>query len=275
MEKPKAVLNDISTRIFQKDVSFQVPSNFLGDEEQTKAQMAMLWQEMKNLRSELQEHRVNAVEANPRTVDPKQKGRQNANETKNWNALKTKELLRKKSALIRITTKNDDQILDQINGLEAKTSKKETKITILMDLEEVFPHLIRISLQDETSHMRITTRTMEDQMINSQISHSTEATETDPQMDISIIRMGPGETMETSFVLHRLKGEASRKIVHTASQQVISLTILLTADMTIDLRWVLHLTNKNSRKTATRRHLIRFVSPQPTKPSTNYQNSVR
>ena len=33
---------------------------------------------MKNLRSELQEHRVNAVEGNSRTVDPNQKGRQNA-----------------------------------------------------------------------------------------------------------------------------------------------------------------------------------------------------
>ena len=40
--------------------------------------MATLGQEMRNLRSELQEHRVNAVEGNPRTVDPNQKGRQNS-----------------------------------------------------------------------------------------------------------------------------------------------------------------------------------------------------
>ena len=40
--------------------------------------MATLCQEMKNLRSELQEHRVNAVEGNSRIVDPNQKGRQNA-----------------------------------------------------------------------------------------------------------------------------------------------------------------------------------------------------
>ena len=40
--------------------------------------MATLGQEMKNLRSEIQEHRVNAVEGNSRTVDPNQKGRQNA-----------------------------------------------------------------------------------------------------------------------------------------------------------------------------------------------------
>ena len=62
----------------------QVSSNFLIDEEQTKAQMATLGQEMKNLRSELQEHRVNAVEGNPRTVDPNQKGRQNATRLCNY-----------------------------------------------------------------------------------------------------------------------------------------------------------------------------------------------
>ena len=78
MENPNATWNDFSARIIQRDVSFQVSSNFLNDEEQTKAQMATLGQEMKNLRSELLEHRVNAVEGNSRTADPNQKGRQNA-----------------------------------------------------------------------------------------------------------------------------------------------------------------------------------------------------
>ena len=78
MENPNATWNDFSNRIIQRDVSFQVSSNFLNDEEQTKAQMATLGQEMKNLRSELLEHRVNAVEGNSRTADPNQKGRQNA-----------------------------------------------------------------------------------------------------------------------------------------------------------------------------------------------------
>ena len=59
-------------------MSFQVSSNFLNDEEQTKAQLATLGQELKNIRSELQEHRVNAVEGNSRTVVPNQKGTQNA-----------------------------------------------------------------------------------------------------------------------------------------------------------------------------------------------------
>ena len=77
MEHPNATWNDFSTRIIQRDVSYQVSSNFLNDEEQTKVQLASLGQEMKNLRSELQEHRVNALE-NSRQPNPNQKGRQNA-----------------------------------------------------------------------------------------------------------------------------------------------------------------------------------------------------
>ena len=78
MEHPNATWNDFSTHIIQKDVSFQVSSNFLNDEEQTKAELASLGQEMKNLRTELQEHRVNAVEGTSKPVDPNSKGRQNA-----------------------------------------------------------------------------------------------------------------------------------------------------------------------------------------------------
>ena len=78
MENPNATWNDFSTKITQKDGSFQASSSFLNDEEQTKAQMATLGQEMKNIRSELQEYRVNAVDGNSRTVDPNQKRIQNA-----------------------------------------------------------------------------------------------------------------------------------------------------------------------------------------------------
>ena len=63
-----------NSNIIQRDVSFQVSSNFLNDEEQTKVQMATVGQEMKNLRSQLQEHCVNAVEGN-RTVDQNQRGK--------------------------------------------------------------------------------------------------------------------------------------------------------------------------------------------------------
>ena len=77
MEHPNATWNDFSTTIIQRDVSYQLSSNFLNDEEQTKVQLASLRQELKNLRSELHEHRVNAIE-NSRQPDPNQKGRQNA-----------------------------------------------------------------------------------------------------------------------------------------------------------------------------------------------------
>ena len=74
MENANATWNDFSTRILQRDLSFQVSSNFLNDEEQTKAQMATLGQEMENLRSELQEHRVSALERTAQTGAPNQKG---------------------------------------------------------------------------------------------------------------------------------------------------------------------------------------------------------
>ena len=78
MEHPNATWNDFSTHLINKDVSYQVSTSFLNDEEQNKAQMASLVQELKNLRTELKEHRVNALEGNQRPVDPNQKGRQNA-----------------------------------------------------------------------------------------------------------------------------------------------------------------------------------------------------
>ena len=52
MEHPNATWNDFSTHIIQKDVSFQVSSNFLNYEEQTKAELATLGREMKNLQTE-------------------------------------------------------------------------------------------------------------------------------------------------------------------------------------------------------------------------------
>ena len=78
MEHPNATWNDFSTHLINKDVSYQVSTSFLKDEEQNKAQMASLGQELKNLRTELKEHIVNAVEGNQKPIDPSQKGRQKA-----------------------------------------------------------------------------------------------------------------------------------------------------------------------------------------------------
>ena len=78
MEHPNAIWNDFSTQLINKDVSYQVSTSFLNDEEHNKTQMASLGQELKNIRLELKEHRKNALEGNQRPVDPSHKGRQNA-----------------------------------------------------------------------------------------------------------------------------------------------------------------------------------------------------
>ena len=77
MEKPNAAWNNFSTRVIQRDLSYQVSSNLLNVEEQTKDQLVSLGEKKKNLRSELHEYRVNALE-NSRQTDTNQKGRQNA-----------------------------------------------------------------------------------------------------------------------------------------------------------------------------------------------------
>ena len=52
-EHPNATWNDFSTHLINKDVSYQVSTSFLNDEEHNKAQIASLGQELKNLRTEL------------------------------------------------------------------------------------------------------------------------------------------------------------------------------------------------------------------------------
>ena len=78
MEHTNATWNDFLTHLFNKNVFYQVSTCFLNDEEQKKAQLASLGQELKKFRTELKEHRINALEGNQSLVDPNQKGRQNA-----------------------------------------------------------------------------------------------------------------------------------------------------------------------------------------------------
>ena len=84
MEHTNPAWNDFSTHIIQEDVSFQVSSVFLNHEEQTKAELATLSQEIKNIRTELQGHRVNVVESYSTPVVPNQNGRQNASRFYNF-----------------------------------------------------------------------------------------------------------------------------------------------------------------------------------------------
>ena len=142
--------------------------------------------------------------------------------------------------------------MDQNNGLEAKISKGETRTLLTIALGEVPLMPTRISLRDPTLHIGTTIRIMEDHMTKAQISHSIEAMETDLEMNLSTIRMETGETMELFLVLRRLKEETSHKITPIAHQEVINLTTLRSADLTIDLQLVLRPMNKSVRKTITR-----------------------
>ena len=168
--------------------------------------------------------------------------------------------------------------MDHNDGVEARTSKEEIRITKMMDLQEVFPQLFRISLHGQISHVEIPIRTIDDQMTNSQISLSIQAIETDLEMDLLTIKLETGETMAIFPVLHRLKGKTSHKVFHIVNQEVICPKSLLSADMTVDLRpktLVSRPTKKSFRKTIIRHHLMRFASPQPTIPLTNYQIFAR
>ena len=146
--------------------------------------------------------------------------------------------------------------MDQNNGLEARKTKEEPVTTLTQGSGENPPLLIRVSLPDQTSYMGRTIRTMEDHTINAQINHSIETMEFDLEMYLSTIRMELGETMEGFLVLHRLQGETSHKIIHTANQEVINLTFLPSADLTTELRVVLPLTNKRSHRAIIRLHLM-------------------
>ena len=75
---------------------------------------------------------------------------------------------------------------------------------------------------------------IEDHMINAQISHLREAMETDPEMNLSTIRMGTGGTMETFLFLHQIREETSHKTIPIGNQEMINLTTLRSADLTID-----------------------------------------
>ena len=73
--------------------------------------------------------------------------------------------------------------------------------------------------------------------------------------------MGIGETVDFFGEI----GEAV-KITHIANQEVINLTTLLSADLTIELRLVLRSTNKTFSKTKNQRasNVVRFTATDDT-----------
>ena len=153
--------------------------------------------------------------------------------------------------------------MDQNNGLEVKISQEETRTLPLIDSREVPLIANKISLQDTTLHIGTTVRMLDDYLINAQISHLIETMETDPDMNLSATRMGTGGTMETFLVLHQIQDEISHKTIPIAHQEMNNLTTLRSADLTIDLQQILHIMNRNFRRTIIRHHLMWFVSPQP------------
>ena len=153
--------------------------------------------------------------------------------------------------------------MDQNNGLEVKISKEETRTLPMIDSGEVPLIATKISRQDTTLHIGSTVRTIDNHLINVQISHLIETMETDPDMNLPTIRMGTGGRMETFLVLHQIQEETSHKTIPIAHQEINNLTILRSADLIIDLQQTLHPMNRNFRRTIIRHHLMWFVSPQP------------
>ena len=122
--------------------------------------------------------------------------------------------------------------MDQNNGPEAKTFKDGTRTLAMIDSGEVPLIATKISLQDPTLLIETTVRTIDDHLINAQISHSIETMEPDPDMNFSTTRMGTGGTMGTFLVLHQIQEETSHKTIPTANQETNNLTISHSADDT-------------------------------------------
>ena len=76
LEYPNATWTDFSTQNIEEDVMLKVSSNFLHDVKQIKTELATLSQEMRNVRVEFQEHRLNAMEGNSGPWAPTQQGKQ-------------------------------------------------------------------------------------------------------------------------------------------------------------------------------------------------------
>ena len=190
MENPNASWNDFSTGIIQRDVSFQVSSNFLNDGEQTKTQLATLGQDMKNLRSELQEHRVNAVEGNSRTADPKQNGTQNPTRfcnycrtnghTPSWcrKKIRDEELKRiekERTAEKKVTfTQDYNKKRGPAHGSQQWTRGQDFQRRNNNYNTDGFrnsPIITRNSLLDQTSRMGMIAQTTEDPLTKAHISY--------------------------------------------------------------------------------------------------------
>ena len=288
MENPNATWNDFSARIIHRDVSFQVSSNFLNDEEETKAQMATLGQEMKNLQSELQEHRVNAVEGNSRTVDPNQKWRQYATQfckychtnghTPSWCRKKIrdeelKQIENERTAERKVTFTQDynkkvgpDHRSEQwTRGQDFQRGNQKYKNKgPTRNFPTSYRNFPRPNFALENNHPN--NRRSYDQRPNEPLNRNDGSGSRNESFNIS------NGSWRNNGIFSRSPSAQRRNFSQKtpiANQEVIKLTTLPSADLMIDLRLVLRPMNKSFRSTIVRHHLVWFASPQPMIPITN------
>ena len=268
MENPNATWNEFSTRIKQRDVSFQVSSNFLKDEEQTTAQIATLGQEMKNLRSEKQEHRVNAVEKNSRTVDANQKGRQNATRfciccrtsghTPSWCRKKVgeeelKRIENERTAERKVMfTQDYNKKRGPDHGSEQWNRGQDFQRRNQNYNNDVLTRNFPTSYQNSSPSPNFA---YENNQPNNRRSYDQRPNQSFNRNDGNRSRNGSFNHWNGNWrnngnflVLHGIKEETSDTITTIANQEVINLTTSRSADLTTDPRMVLHLTNTSSHK---------------------------
>ena len=76
--------------------------------------------------------------------DTPQAGAVRKHETRNRNRSIMKGLPKRKSPSHKTSAENEDQAMDQNNGLEAKIFREESRTTPTRDLREIFAQFIRI-----------------------------------------------------------------------------------------------------------------------------------
>ena len=227
---------------------------------------------MKNLWTELQEHRVNIVESTSKRLDPNQKGRQNATRfcnycrtnghTPSWCRKKIldeelKKIENERTAEKRVTFsqdyyKKEDQAMDPGNG-----------ITINTLLTDLIPSMGR------------RTRTVDDYLTDDQTNSPRETMEIDRVMGISMVKVELGEIMEIFLVHHLDKDGNFLKVVLPVDLTPFSLEIRHLEDQMLTQSLVPPLTNRNFRKATIKHHWTWFVSPPLMIGLMNYQNFVR
>ena len=284
MKNRNATWNDFATQTFQREVSFQVSSDFLTDEGQTEAQMTTLGQEKKNLWPELQEHRVNAVESNPRTVDPNQKRKTNCN--------MILQLLPPKRTYPKLVLQED-------------TRQRSEKVTFTRDwnkkrgLDYGSEQWLRgqdLQRRDQnyTNNGPMRSFTTAYQKFSRRpnfaygVNDPNNGRPYDQCPNQSFNRSDGNRSPNGSSNNHNEKWRNNTSFSHSPRTQRRDFSQnnsycqprsnqpnnSASADLTIKLRLVLHLTNKKFYKTVTRHHLIWFVLSEPI-PLLNYQTSVR